>query len=183
MVEALKPWGGVTGLNVDADNFPHVVPPSSSRAHCGCAPPQAFWTSRRRLGGVAFSGNDAGRVVFPNGSVGEGVVTGGFTDLLESLVVLACAVHATISEHGVVNCQLLVLLPCKKPDRFGLIPCGFPDGLPDVPFVKADHSDLREVKVFEPSVAIVDDELYRFPPWWYGVCSCCRYLCQRCPAG
>lgn len=183
MVEVLKLWGGVIGLNVDVDNFFYVVLLLSFRVYCGCVLLQVFWIFRRRLGGVVFFGNDVGRVVFFNGLVGEGVVIGGFIDFLEFFVVFVCAVYAIIFEYGVVNCQFFVLLFCKKLDRFGFILCGFSDGFLDVLFVKVDYFDLREVEVFELSVVIVDDEFYRFLFWWYGICSCCRYFCQRCFVG
>ena len=153
----------IAGLHVDRSDFPCIVDHRDPEAavaglHAGLLD---VWeeVGRGWLLAIPFLCQDASRVVFTEGSVGELGVTQFGADRSESFVDLSCPVGAAVLEHELVDGEQSVLA-AQEPDH-NRPPAGcLPDGLPDVALVDVDLSGLWEVEAFWPSVAIVADEFY-----------------------
>ncbi len=130
--------GGVTGIQVDADDVSpvivHGVPETAMAVFYTGLFDTFEETGWCRFPVVALFGHDAGRVVH----------------------------RAAVLEQKLVRVELVVSTT-KKPDCDRLVSCCFSDGLPDVALVDVDLPGLREVEVFGPGMAVVADELYRVP--------------------
>ena len=124
----------IAGLHVDRSDFPRIVDhrvPEAAVAvlHAGLLD---VWeeVGRGWLPAVPYLCQDASRVVFAEGSVGELGVAQFGADRSESFVDLSCPVGAAVLEHELVDGEQSA---AQEPDR-NRPPAGrFPDGVQTLP--------------------------------------------------